>query len=344
MENESDVIDLKRIFSLLWSNRKKFYKLWGLVFILTYGLLLFVPRYYTTTTRIAPELGSAMDMGSLGDLASSIGLNFGDASHSDAISPLLYPDLMDDNGFVAKLFDIHVTSVDGEIDTTYHDYLAKYQKYAFWKKWMGKLKKLIIKKNEIKGSQGEYDPYYVSRKEDGLMKLIRSNISFQFDKKTFVVTIKVKAQDPLICRQVADATRIKLQDFITEYRTTKARFDLEYYQKLADDTKSEYEEACIKYSRYADSHLNMSMSTYNNQLDNLQKEMEQKYTSYTAVITQKEAAKARVQESTPAFTTLQGASVPVKPAGPKRMFIVITMLFLSSMVMGLYILKDELLR
>ena len=64
MENESDVIDLKRIFSLLWSNRKKFYKLWGLVFILTYGLLLFVPRYYTTTTRIAPELGSAMDMGS----------------------------------------------------------------------------------------------------------------------------------------------------------------------------------------------------------------------------------------------------------------------------------------
>lgn len=344
MEKESDVIDLRKIFLQIWSNRKKFFMLWGVVFVLTYGLLLFVPRYYTTTTRIAPELGSAMDMGSLGDLASSIGLNLGDAGHSDAISPLLYPDLMEDNGFVSQLFDIHVTSVDGEIDTTYHEYLAKYQKRAFWKKWKAKLKNLIPKKNEIKGAQGEYDPYYVSKKEDGLMKLVRSNISFQFDKKTFVVTIKVQAQDPLICRQVADATRIKLQNFITEYRTTKARFDLDYYQKLTDEAKSEYEEACVRYSRYADSHLNITKSIYNNQLDNLQKDMEQKYTSYTAIVTQREAAKARVQESTPAFTTLQGASVPVKPAGPKRMFIVITMLFLSSMVMGFYILKDELLR
>ena len=344
MDKESDVIDLRKIFLQIWSNRKKFFMLWGVVFVLTYVLLLFVPRYYTTTTRIAPELGSAMDMGSLGDLASSIGLNLGDGSHSDAISPLLYPDLMEDNGFVAQLFDIHVTSVDGEIDTTYHEYLAKHQKRAFWKKWIAKLKSLIPKNNEVKGAQGEYDPYFISRKEYGLMQLVRDNISFQFDKKTFVVTIKVKAQDPLICRQVADATRIKLQNFIAEYRTTKARFDLDYYQKLADEAKLEYEEACIKYSRYADSHLNMTMSTYNNQLDNLQKDMEQKYTSYTAIVTQKEAAKARVQESTPAFTTLQGASVPVKPAGPKRMFIVITMLFLSSMVMGLYVLKDELLR
>ena len=344
MEKESDVIDLKRIFLQIWSNRKKFYKLWGIVFILTYGLLLFVPRYYTTTTRIAPELGSAMDMSSLGDLASSIGLNLGDAGHSDAISPLLYPDLMEDNGFVANLFDIHVTSVDGEIDTTYHEYLAKYQKQAFWKRWMTKLKKLIPKRKEVKGAQGEYDPYFISRKEYGLMQLVRNNISFQFDKKTFVVTIKVNAQDPLICRQVADATRIKLQNFITEYRTTKARFDLDYYQKLADEAKTEYEEACVNYSRYSDSHLNITKSTYSNRLENLQKEMEQKYTSYIAVVTQREAAKARVQESTPAFTTLQGASVPVKPAGPKRMFIVITMLFMTTMAMGLYILKYELLR
>lgn len=344
MEKESDVIDLKKNIQLLWANRKQFFKMWGIIFILTYGLLLFVPRYYITTTRIAPELGSAMEVGSLGDLASSIGLNLGDAGHSDAISPLLYPDLMDDNGFVSKLFDIHVTSVDKQIETSYHDYLAKYQKQVFWEKWMAKFKSFFPKKEDVNGALEGYDPYHISKKEDGLMKLVRSYISFQFDKKTFVVTIKVKAQDPLVCRQVADATRVKLQDFITEYRTNKARFDLDYYQRLTDEAKSEYEKACMNYSNYADSHLNMTMSSYSKQLDNLQNEMDQKYTSYTAVIAQRDAAKARVQENTPAFTTLQGASVPVKAAGPKRMFIVITLLFLASMAMGIYILKDELLR
>ena len=41
-------------------------------------------------------------------------------------------DLMEDNGFVYKLFSIKVKNQEGDINTTYHDYLQKHQKKAWW--------------------------------------------------------------------------------------------------------------------------------------------------------------------------------------------------------------------
>ena len=60
-------------------------------------------------------------------------------------------------------------------------------------------------------------------------------------------------------------------------------------------------------------------------------------------MTQYQAAKAKVQERTPAFTVVKGAAVPVKPTGPKRMLFVIAMLFLSFITTSLFITKKDLL-
>ena len=59
--------------------------------------------------------------------------------------------------------------------------------------------------------------------------------------------------------------------------------------------------------------------------------------------TQLEAAKAKVQERTPAFTVLKGAAVPVKPAGPKRMIFVAAMLFFAFLFTSAYIFKREII-
>ena len=56
--------------------------------------------------------------------------------------------------------------------------------------------------------------------------------------------------------------------------------------------------------------------------------------------TQYQAAKAKVQQKTPAFTTLQGATVPIKPTGPKRMSFVLVMVFLSFMGTTVYVLRQ----
>ena len=70
--------------------------------------------------------------------------------------------------------------------------------------------------------------------------------------------------------------------------------------------------------------------------------MQMKFTAYNTLNTQLQAAKAKVQERTPAFTAIKGATVPTRPAGPKRMIFVATMLLLASTCVGIYILIDIL--
>ena len=65
--------------------------------------------------------------------------------------------------------------------------------------------------------------------------------------------------------------------------------------------------------------------------------MQLKYNTYTALNNQLQAAKAKVQERTPAFTVIKGADVPVKPSKPKRVIFVLAMTFLAFIGTGLYI-------
>ena len=69
--------------------------------------------------------------------------------------------------------------------------------------------------------------------------------------------------------------------------------------------------------------------------------MQAKYNIYTATNAQMQAADAKLQESTPAFTVIESASVPVKPAGPKRMIISIAMMILSFFVLSGWLLLKK---
>jgi uncharacterized protein involved in exopolysaccharide biosynthesis len=71
--------------------------------------------------------------------------------------------------------------------------------------------------------------------------------------------------------------------------------------------------------------------------------MQLKFNTYSALSTQLQQAKAKVQERTPAFTLLKGAEVPIKPAGPKRMIFVLAMTILAFIVLTLYSTKDLLI-
>ena len=70
--------------------------------------------------------------------------------------------------------------------------------------------------------------------------------------------------------------------------------------------------------------------------------MQLKYNVYTALNTRQEAAMAKLQENTPVFTTLTNATVPVKPAGPKRMIFVAVWLFLATCGTLFKLFKKEL--
>ncbi len=332
-------IDYKLVFKKIWGYRRIYFYTLPIAFILASLYIICIPREYHAETKVAPEMGNNSAAGTLGSIASSFGFDLSEMQTTDAITPLLYPDLMDDNGFVISLLKIRIKTE--ELDTDYYTYLKKHQKPAFWNDIMDFLTSLFPSKDT--SVKKKFDPYNLSKTDDQIVQKVRGDIKVSVDKKTGVISILTGAQDATVAKILADSTRERYQQFITTYRTNKARIDMTYYKGLMDNAKKEYEDVCYQYSKYSDSNMNLQLEAYKTKLTNLENEMQIKYNTYTTVVTQYQASKAKVQERTPAFTLVQGAAVPIKPDKPKRMLFVATMVFLAFMGTSVYVLRDIIL-
>lgn len=344
-DNMSEVIDIRIILKKILAKKKLFFKALPIAFVMSSVLIVCVPRYYTSSLSLAPEVANSGMEGTLGSIASSFGFDISSMQTNDAISPLLYPDLMEDNGFVVGLFDVKLKSLEGNINTTLYDYYKKHQKTAWWNIPLGWLKSSIAKLTEKedttkRGSGNGIEPYILSKTQNDIADAIRANVGISIDKKTAVITISTKAQYPLICKTLADSVKTHLQVFITQYRTNKARIDLDYYEQLADEAKQEYEEARRKYGIYADANTNITLESFRAKQNDLENDMQLKYNTYSTLMTQYQAAKARLQERTPAFTVIKGAAMPVKADGPKRMLFVLGICFMTFIAISVYSIKD----
>lgn len=350
--NEEKVVDLVSIMHVL--AKKKIHYLIAFPISLAIGILLVIdmPKFYTSETTMAPEIENDLPKnGSISSLAQSFGFDLSNVQSTDAISPILYPDLMTDNGFVVGLFNIPVTTIDGKINTTYYDYLRYHQK-ASWESrfsnWMVmKLGKLTKKKDDGNDSIAKgapIDPYHLSKIDDSIVGIIKGSISVTTDKKTGVISVSVQSQDPMVCKIMADSVRERIQRFIITYRTGKAQRDVEYYQKLTDDARSTYEKTRRKYAEVADQNTDVILETVKSKIEDLENTMQLQYNAYTTVSSQLEAARAKLRQYTPVFTVIEGAAVPVLHSGPKRMLMVIGFVFGVFVVMTLYFLRNILFK
>lgn len=347
---QKGTFDMKEVISKLWSKRKTFITVWILTFALAVAWIFPKPRYYTSTVTLAPETSSGVSSGALGDIAASFGFDLGSGQSVDAFYPLLYPSLLESTDFVVGLFDVKVKTLDGSVNTDYYTYLTKHQKYSFWdipiyavKRFVSKLISSPEAGPAAKGGSDKADPFFLSKKQTDVVEAISGLVKCTVDKKTEVITITVTDQDRLICATMADSIRVRLQNFIIDYRTQKARIDVDYYEQLLVKAKADYENAIGHYSGYSDSHLNSVLESTSSRKSALNNEVQGKLAVYNTVTAQLQAARAKLQEHTPAFTVIQRATVPLKPAGPKRMLFVLVMLFMATLATIVWLLKEEIM-
>ena len=347
MNSDNNTISAKNIFTKLWVKKFLFLKTWAITFILSVAYILPQPRTYSASTLLAPEMAGGDEMGGLSAIASSFGFNLGEGGSADAIYPTLYPDLLSSNDFIVSLFDVQIKTIDGEVQTDLYTYMLKHQKRTFYKKpfyWMKRqFRNLIDKPRTGGGGNGEkVDASFLTEQQFNIVEKLKDNIICNVDQLTNVISIKVNAQDPLVAANLADSVCARLQKFITEYRTSKARIDVEHYEALVRNAQKDYEKAQNNFSYFCDSHRNMTSQAVLSERDKLEMECSMALSKYQATNAQAENAKHKLQEKTPAFTTLQNASVPLRPSAPKRVFFCLGMLILATIVTSYKILKKEL--
>ena len=332
-----------------WQRIKKRKTLFATVLVITFILscvyIVPIPRVYNSSVTLAPEVSNAASGGSLASMASSFGFDLGSLSGDDAVYPMLYPDVMSSNEFIVSLFNIKVTSAKGDISTDYYTYLTKHYKQSPWDKGKKAVKGLIgalLPHDNApgRGTPGRPDPFMLSREEDELVNGVRGLIKCSVDKKTEIITISVSDQDRLICATLADSVRVRLQKWITDYRTKKARTDLQYYHELAEEALKDYDRKSRSYASYADSHVDNVLAMGNVQETKLENEMQTAFGIYEQYKKQEQFYEGEVQKNTPAFVVIKEATVPVKPSAPKRMIFVLAMMFFAAAVTAFIVCRD----
>lgn len=336
-EIKSKEIDVVGIIKKMLTEWKLLAKIIVVSAVLGVVVALNTPKSYTTTVILAPELSSGSSMGgNLSNIASMVGINLSNAGNGiDAIYPQIYPDVLTSSDFILRLFDVKVAPDEETKPKRYYDYLSEDTNVPFWRYPMIWISKLLASPDST--ASNAINDFKLTKKQDAILNQIRGSIACIVDKNTSVITISVTDADKQVCAIMADTIQKQLQQYITIYRTKKARMDLAYSEKLYNESRAQYIKAQQLYSSYSDANTDVILESFKAKRDELENEMQLKYNIYTQTVQQLQLAKAKVQEQTPAFSVIQSASVPLKASSTPRAFIVLLYICLGIMVDAIWV-------
>lgn len=334
--NEEIEIDLMEILRKIIGIRKKIYKAVGIGLVIGIIIAISIPKQYTVTVTLSPEMGSSKGTGLSGLAASFLGSGVSMTDGTDALNATLSADIVSSTPFLLELSTMRIP-VSKDESMTLNTYLDE-ESSPWWGYVIGfpsmvisEVKSLFIEEeNEImssdRKSQGTIE---LSEKESKKIATLKKMIVASVDKKTSMTTVAVTLQNPKVAAIVADSVVKKLQEYIIDYRTFKAKEDCLYLEKLFKDRQQEYYIAQRKYADYMDSHDNIILQSVRTEQERLQNDMSLAYQVYSQVANQLQVARAKVQEEKPVFAVVEPAVVPLNPSGTSRKIVVLAFIFLS---------------
>ncbi len=340
-ENTEDTIDLMEIAANLWNNRKKLL-IWSVCGAVLGLIVAFsIPREYTTTVKLAPETNDNKGgAGGLGALASMAGISMSSGG-SDALYPMLYPDVVKSVPFLTGLLDMKVETEDDGRKLTVTQYVEEDIRSPWWGAITGAPFKLLamlrssgddaIEKNH------KLDNFRLTPRENDLVETLSARISASVDPKTSVISVSVTMQDPLVSAELADSVVERLKEFITDYRTNKARQDLAYAEKLNEEAQQKYYAAQQRYANYLDRNQGIVLRSAQVERERLENEVSLAFNVYNSTCQLVQRGQAKVQETMPVYAVITPATVPSSPSKPRKALILIAFTMLGFMASAVWI-------
>ena len=334
--NDEEIeIDLMDLLRKVIGIRKKVYKAAGIGLVVGVIVAISIPKQYTVEVTLSPEMGNNKEGGLSGLAASFLGSGVTMGDGTDALNASLSADIVSSTPFLLELSAMEIPVTKNEVMTlnTYLDEeTSPWWSYVigFPSMVIGGVKSLFTEEDEItsfnKTSQGAIE---LSKKESKKIAALKKMITASVDKKTSMTSVTATFQDPKVAAVVADSVVKKLQEYIIDYRTFKAKEDCIYLEKLFKERQQEYYAAQKKYADYLDSHDNLILQSVRAEQERLQNDMSLAYQVYSQVAGQLQVARAKVQEEKPVFAIVEPAVVPLEPSGTSRKVYVLAFIFLS---------------
>ena len=333
--NEETEIDLMDILRKVIRIRKKIYKAIGIGLLIGIVVAISIPKQYTVTVTLSPEMGSAKEGGLSGLAASFLGSGVTMGDVSDALNASLSADIVSSTPFLLELSAMKIPVTRNEVmtlDTYLDEESSPWWSYVIGLPGMviGGVKSLFIENEDgvMSSDKASLGTIELSKKELRKIGTLKKMITASVDKKTSMTSVTVTCQNPKVAAVVADSVVNKLQEYIIGYRTSKAKEDCLYLEKLFKERQLEYYAAQQKYADYLDSHDNIILQSVRAEQERLQNDMSLAYQVYSQVASQLQIARAKVQEEKPVFAIVEPAVVPLEPSGTSKKIYVLASIFL----------------
>ena len=339
--NSEMTIDIGKIFKVIKIN--KWTILIVTIFSAALGIFIAVniPNEYASQVQILPELESKDAAGGLSkfkSLAGLAGVDLGGMGGTDAVRPDLYPNILQSTPFLMNVMNMKV-------------YASKYKKTMIMSKFMEEnenqeLSTRIFGKSDDKEKDMPIinpqtiplETIRLDKKQDDLIKDLQKRVGTTLDKKTGVISISAKMQDPVIAATIVRYAQDYLTNYVVNYRTEKTLKDIKFLGERLNEAKRRYDNALYSYSSYQDRNKGLFLNIAKDQGKKLQYEVDLSYNLYSELAKQLEEAKIKVHRETPIFKVLEPAQIPVKKSEPKRSVMVIGFAFLGLILSMFYVL------
>lgn len=349
-------IDIMAIIARLWEKKKFIIKVTAIFAVIGLFVAIFSPKVYTSSCTFVPQTAKRTSS-SISSLAALAGINMGNMSSGETLSPLIYPQILDNIDFKKELmyskikfagYDEPIALIDYYTDPQY----AKFNLLGTIKKYTIGLPGVLIGaiKNTIKeddsvsdASQAASDLNSFSSKEFACAKILNSCVSMSIEEKKGYLTIVASMGEPQAAAQLCQITFDLLQKYVTEFKISKAKNQQTFIKGRYDETKAQYEEKQKALAQFMDANKVISSAQARTEQERLTAEYNMANAIYSEMAKQLLQADIQVKEDTPILTAVKPVAVPFQRSKPQKAKILFVWCFLGGALgCGLILGRDWL--
>lgn len=351
-EQEIDIVELVQKF---WDERFLIAKITGAFLILGLLIALFSPEEYTAEATLIPESSSSQigAAGLLQQYGGMLGLSGASLSGGEegAIPPKLYPNMVQSLPYQIELMNTEVSFSSYDTTVTVYDFFkeihSSFSIVNFVKGYTiglpGKIAGLFKEEEEAGKLPEKVDREAIislSEEQMETVKKLEGRLSVSMDQETGILTLTGEFPDPRAAAEVLSKGIQLLKEHIEEYRTEKARQNLEFVQEQVNEAKKRFEEAQEQLAEFRDSNQNLVTAKAQSREQELQSQYDLTFNLYSSLTQQLEQAKLNLQEEVPVYSILQPVSVPLSDNTSGLLVLIVSGLLGGIVSLGYIVVRN----
>ncbi len=330
---EESEIDFKAIGLRLWARRKFILQVFAVFCVLGLAAALLQQPKYTATCTFVPQTGSKSTGSSLSSLAAMAGINLGDMSAGQNLSPMIYPQLLSNVEFRKELMRVplHLKKFDKPVSIyelmtdpgyrkqTFGGFLAGVRKYTIG------LPFTIL--TAIKGEPDDVVVPIEAGKESPISaytqdeykctKVLDKMISVTVDKKEGYLTISATYGESIASAELCQAVFDLMDKYVSDFKLMNARKNEAYIRDRYEEARADYESKQLALARFVDANRGNLSALASVRREQLQADFNLSSSLFTEISKQLLQAEMKVKEDTPVLSPVRRVSVPMKKSNSR---------------------------